>query len=145
MFEPLCKSFIIARIVKFDTWCVAKGHTISQMALTQYHPWKGVTSPGAALFGDVLQPAGSSAASSQSKVEMTSAPILTSSSSCTMCSKFFPFQMLTGDLDSSLANLASNLDFGNGAKKWVLSLKTKWCSNNMMGIWSTTLWLRKKD
>ena len=27
-------------------------------------------------------------------------------------------QMLTGDLDSSLANLASNLDFGNGAKKW---------------------------
>jgi len=25
--------------------------------------------------------------------------------------------MLTGDLDSSLANLASNLDFGNGAKK----------------------------
>ena len=26
--------------------------------------------------------------------------------------------MLTGDLDSSLANLASNLDFGNGAKKW---------------------------
>merc|ERR1712241_594272 len=52
----------------------------------------GVTSPGAALFGDVLQPAGSSAASSQSK-------------------------MLTGDLDSSLANLASNLDFGSGAKK----------------------------
>ena len=26
--------------------------------------------------------------------------------------------MLTGDLDSSLANLASNLDFGNGAKKY---------------------------
>jgi len=52
----------------------------------------GVISPGAALFGDVLQPAGGSAASSQSK-------------------------MLTGDLDSSLANLASNLDFGNGAKK----------------------------
>merc|ERR1711928_207594 len=55
----------------------------------------GVTSPGAALFGDVLQPAGSSAASSQSK-------------------------MLTGDLDSSLANLASNLDFGNGAKKNIM-------------------------
>jgi len=55
----------------------------------------GVTSPGAALFGDVLQPAGSSSASSQSK-------------------------MLTGDLDSSLANLASNLDFGNGAKKNLL-------------------------
>jgi len=28
--------------------------------------------------------------------------------------------MLTGDLDSSLANLASNLDFGNGAKKNLL-------------------------
>jgi len=55
----------------------------------------GVTSPGAALFGDVLQPAGSSSASSQSK-------------------------MLTGDLDSSLANLASNLDFGNGAKKNIM-------------------------
>ena len=53
--------------------------------------------------------------------------------------------MLTGDLDSSLANLASNLDFGNGAKKWVLSLKSMWSSNNMMRLWSTILWLRKKD
>merc|ERR1711973_1021306 len=47
------------------------------------------------MGGDVLQPAGSSSASSQSK-------------------------MLTGDLDSSLANLASNLDFGNGAKKNIM-------------------------
>ena len=84
-----CKPLILARIVKYNTWCFAKRHSISQIALTQYHPWKGVTSPGAALFGDVLQPAGSSAASSQSKVKMTSALILGSSSVmqsvCKMC------------------------------------------------------------
>lgn len=54
----------------------------------------GVT-PGAALFGDVLQPAGGSITQQQGK-------------------------MLTGDLDSSLANLASNLDFGSGGKKSLL-------------------------
>lgn len=53
---------------------------------------------GTALFGDVMQPAGSSAVSGQNGSKM-----------------------LTGDLDSSLANLASNLNFGPSSNKNLMS------------------------
>lgn len=59
------------------------------------------TGAGAALFGDVMQPAGSSAT-----VEPQGA------------------KMLTGDLDSSLANLASNLNFGPTSNKSLIQSST---------------------
>lgn len=56
------------------------------------------SSAGAALFGDVMQPAGSSIVPEQQGAKV-----------------------LTGDLDSSLANLASNLNFGPSSNKSLLS------------------------
>jgi len=67
---------------------------VSDFSVFNQSPAAGAPSAGAALFGDVLTPAGGSA----------------------------PLQakIMTGDLDSSLANLASNLDFGSGGKKGLL-------------------------
>jgi len=67
-------------------------------AFGQPPPNSGISpSPGAALFGDVLTPAGSTGTIGAPQAKM-----------------------LTGDLDSSLANLASNLDFGAASKKGLM-------------------------